>query len=201
MGKAHKMVPMILNISEYELRKGRPPLNELVVRGDTGEPGEEWKVIRRALESRGVLVPYSSHGEAQEACRRYWGQNAASTPAAHEAEEGYQQDRTVRFRKRNAPLIAERKRMDDFRCQACGFRLDVEGDLIIDCHHKYPLTRGDGVRVTSIDDLMCLCPTCHRIAHTRKPNPLGADDIRKLVAKAPKSCRGCGQEGQNGDQK
>jgi hypothetical protein len=179
-GRVPEIVRMVLNISEYELRHGRPPLNELVVRRDRGISGDEWSGTKRSLERRGVVVPYLSHEDAQWACWTYWGQDAASKVTPYEAEEGYQQDRTVRFRNRNAKLILERKRLDDFRCQACGFRLEVNGDCIIDCHHKYPLSGGAGARVTKIDALICLCPTCHRIAHTRKPNPLDADEIREL---------------------
>jgi hypothetical protein len=79
--------------------------------------------------------------------------------------EGYDQDRTNTFRTRNAEIIARRKAYDDFTCLSCGLRLCVNGVFIIDCHHKYPIREGD--RVTNLDDLICLCPTCHRIAHSR----------------------------------
>jgi predicted HNH restriction endonuclease len=32
--------------------------------------------------------------------------------------------------------------------------------------------------VTSVDDLVCLCPTCHRIAHTRRDRPLSLDEVK-----------------------
>jgi hypothetical protein len=94
-----------------------------------------------------------------------------------EAEEGYQGDRTIAFRSRNEAMIASCKARDDYRCQACQFRLDLHGSYIIDCHHKYPFAGVPGVRVTKLNDLICLCPTCHRIAHTRK-SPLTVEEIR-----------------------
>jgi hypothetical protein len=85
-----------------------------------------------------------------------------------QAEEGSLVDRTVAFRERNRDIIAERRTRDDHTCQACSFRLELHGRYIIDCHHKYPLAGEACLRITRLDDLMCLCPTCHRIAHTRR---------------------------------
>jgi hypothetical protein len=93
-----------------------------------------------------------------------------------EVEEGYEQDRTVRFWTRNATIIEERKAYDEYQCQSCNFRLEVFGRFVVDCHHKYPQR---GVRVTGLDDLVCLCPTCHRIAHTRIP-PLSVEEIQAV---------------------
>jgi hypothetical protein len=177
--KVRELVPRIFDISVFEISHGRPPLNELVVRKDKGVSGDEWDDTKRCLEKEsGLTLPYLSHREAQEACWRYWGRESDSDNTDRGAEEGYQQDRSVTFRKRNARLIKERKKQDNYTCQACGFRLQVNETFIIDCHHKYPLSHGHGARITEIDDLICLCPTCHRISHTRK-HPLEADEIRK----------------------
>ena len=103
------------------------------------------------------------------------------------AEEGLKEDKTVGFRRRNAGIIAKRREMDGNACQACGFRLVVNERYIIDCHHLYPLE--EGVRITRISDLVCLCPTCHRIAHARhKPyNVLEIKSLRETVAAAQTS--------------
>ena len=176
--RVREIVPRVFDISLFEIANGRPPLMELVVRKDTGLSGGSWNGAKRLLEERsGHTLPYLSHHEAQEACWRYWGRESDSNNTDRGAEEGYQQDRSATFRKRNARLIKERKQQDDYTCQSCGFRLEANGAFIIDCHHKYPLSHGHGVRITGTSDLMCLCPTCHRIAHTRK-HPLEADEIR-----------------------
>lgn len=92
-------------------------------------------------------------------------------------EEGLKEDKTVAFRRRNALVIAQRREKDGNACQACGFCFAVKERYIIDCHHLFPM-RG-GVRVTHISDLVCLCPTCHRIAHARRP-PFTVLEIRTL---------------------
>ncbi len=94
----------------------------------------------------------------------------------YEAEEGYTQDQTKLFRSRNKSMIAKRKKLDNYMCQSCNFRVSLDGiSFIIDCHHKYPLYEGE--RVTTVNDLVCLCPTCHRIAHSRK-YPLSVKEIQ-----------------------
>jgi predicted HNH restriction endonuclease len=91
-----------------------------------------------------------------------------------EAEEGYLRDKTGVFLTRNRRIVAERKEKDSYKCQACGFRFESQGKYVIDCHHIDPLA---GPTVTNLNDLVCLCPTCHRIAHTRK-FPLRVEEIR-----------------------
>jgi hypothetical protein len=182
-GKRGEIVDIITRISAYELERHRPPLNEIVVRasGDKkGEPGEEWQSIRNHLHTEfGVpLPPYASHAEAQRACWDFWGRQVARPATATEVEEGEPEDRTVRFRKRNASIIQECKKRDNYTCKACSFRLKVGKNYIIDCHHRYPLGRNTNVVITNINDLVCLCPTCHRVAHTRRPLPLWIEEIR-----------------------
>jgi predicted HNH restriction endonuclease len=179
--RGHQIAGIVFPISVFEIMHNRPPLNELVVTKRKRVSADNWEKTKRGLEKQAKrTVTYHSHDEAKEACWHYWGQEAASKNTDREAEEGYQQDRSVTFRQRNSYLIAERKRKDDHTCQACGFRLEVNRTFIIDCHHGYPLANGQGIRITGIDELMCLCPTCHRISHTRKPNPLNADEICEL---------------------
>ena len=94
-----------------------------------------------------------------------------------EVEEGERRDKTAKFRDRNKWIIEQRKRRDNDTCQACNFRLTINGVRIIDCHHHEPLSTGEDARITKEDDLVCLCPTCHRIAHTSRP-PLTVDKIQ-----------------------
>jgi len=183
-GRARKneIVNIISNISTYELQNERPPLNELVVRKDSHEPGQPWKKIKQYHEKHyGLDVPYKSHREAQEACWKFWGlKNKEEKLNELEIEEGYQQDRKVKFKSRNARIINQRKRKDGYRCQACDFRMEVNGKFIIDCHHINPLGNAEEAIITNLNDLICLCPTCHRISHTRQ-YPLTVDEIRNLL--------------------
>ena len=179
-GLKHEVVQWITRISAFDLSQERPPLNELVVRKGSTEPGEPWDSIKSYLVDKfEVSVTYASHSDAQEACWRYWGRRDWESGDDQKVEEGYKQDRTVTFRSRNASIIAKRKKMDNYRCQVCKFRLEVDGTFIIDCHHKKPIGLLDSVTVTKLDDIVCLCPTCHRIAHTQR-YPLDVDEIRAL---------------------
>ena len=83
------------------------------------------------------------------------------------AVEGYKKDQQLYMSERNAELAKLRKQKDDYTCQACGFKLEVSGNFVIECHHIDPISWG--LRETILNDLVSLCPTCHRIAHTRKP--------------------------------
>jgi len=185
--RSKEVVGWIAKIAGFELAQGRPPLNEIVVRTNRREPTEPWSSIKPYLEKRSnTKVPFRSHREAQEACWHYWGANDTTDAWGEgggddsQAEEGCKQDRTVTFRKRNAKLIAKRKKLDNHTCQACGFHLKLNDRHVIDCHHINPLGLVDAVTVTHIDHLICLCPTCHRIAHTRR-HPLLPSEIAALL--------------------
>ena len=181
-GRRSQIVSWITRISAFDLAHARPPLNEIVVTKGGEVPGEEWHGIKSYLKDTfAVRAPYRSHEEAQEACWHYWGKRdknrVRSDRAEEEVEEGYKQDRTTRFRRRNRAIIAKRKERDNYTCQACNFRLKINGKFVIDCHHTNPLGLVDAVTVTRLEHLICLCPTCHRIAHTRR-YPLSVEEIR-----------------------
>jgi hypothetical protein len=176
-----KIINYITKISAYDLLQERPPLNELVVNKKTSAPGELWESIKAYhTENFQVEVPYSSHREAQEACWRYWGRKSNNKISEIKVLEGEKQDKTVVFKRRNARIITKRKQKDDYKCQACGFRLKIGDIFIIDCHHKKPIGLNDSIIITDIDDLICLCPTCHRIAHTEK-YPLDVEEIKEIL--------------------
>ena len=95
------------------------------------------------------------------------------------ALEGYEIDRQATFLKRNEALVAKCKERDDYTCQACGFELESNGNHIIECHHTKPLAV-HGERMIPLSELVCLCPTCHRIAHTRK-DPFTVNEIKAIL--------------------
>jgi len=93
------------------------------------------------------------------------------------AIEGYERDRIITSYTRNRSMVVECKRRNDNTCEVCGFRLVIGGSAVIECHHVDPV-RG-GIRVTRPEDLICLCPTCHRIAHQREL-PYSVGEIMKI---------------------
>ncbi len=96
-----------------------------------------------------------------------------------EAEEGYRQDKVYLYTTRNRDIVNKRKELDNYTCQFCGFHLEINGKHLIECHHKNPLSEGD-VRITNINDLVSLCPTCHRIVHLRKP-PFTIEEVKLIL--------------------
>ena len=83
------------------------------------------------------------------------------------AVEGYKKDRVLSSSERDRCLVVARKKKDKYTCQACGLLIEIDGKYVIECHHLNPVSLG--VRETDIEDLVFLCPTCHRIAHMREP--------------------------------
>ncbi len=152
--------------------------------------------IRRTVEDhaassanfRGKAVFYSVNGHGLGT----WGllpaylqgdkpAQADSRPAYREGLEGIVREEQYLSRSRDPRLAESRKLLDDYTCQACGFRLEVSSQaFVIDVHHKHPLGNLSNVTVSTVDDLVCLCPTCHRIAHTRQETPLEIEEIRRL---------------------
>lgn len=98
-------------------------------------------------------------------------------------EKGIIQERRYLLRSRDAKLVEARKVKDDYTCQTCGLRLEVSsGKFIIEVHHLKPVGELSEATVTSIDDLICLCPTCHRVAHSKPGSPVLPDAIRVIIS-------------------
>jgi len=81
---------------------------------------------------------------------------------------------------RNAEIVKSRKHKDNYACQACGYKLKIGKTYIIDCHHLESISQSNGHAITSIDDLVSLCPNCHRIAHSSTP-PLDVKEIKEML--------------------
>lgn len=96
--------------------------------------------------------------------------------------EGIQKEAVYLRRSRDPRLVEERKRLDDFTCQVCSYRKEIEGKFIIDVHHLWPLGALNSVVITSISDLICLCPNCHRAAHAGKEAPITVGILRRLIS-------------------
>jgi 5-methylcytosine-specific restriction protein B len=75
--------------------------------------------------------------------------------------EGETVEKKVLSYKRNSTNTKKCKKRDKYTCQACGFYHD---DKIVECHHLKPLAMTKESVVT-LEDLITLCPTCHRLAH------------------------------------
>jgi len=95
-----------------------------------------------------------------------------------EAREGYVRDAAILVNARNAKLAARRKEQDKYTCQACFLQLKVNNSFVAEVHHINPLGMS-GETVTSLEQLVTLCPTCHAVAHMRS-RPYSVNEIRHL---------------------
>ena len=65
------------------------------------------------------------------------------------------------------------------KCRVCGFVPPPGATRAVEVHHLHPLA--EGKRRTKIEDVIPLCATCHRIAHSRTP-PIPIPELVKMAA-------------------
>lgn len=96
------------------------------------------------------------------------------------APEGNSIDLTGTSFSRDPRLRKACLRRDQNTCQSCGFHKMSNGKVIIHVHHKHPLR---GPTTTTLDDLICLCPNCHMVAHSKgRHQTYSLEEIKKKVA-------------------
>jgi predicted HNH restriction endonuclease len=107
---------------------------------------------------------------------------------SNSAREGELVSRMNRFRKRNRAIIEAKRRASRGICEACGmslrdiYRLEdkLNGRDCLHVHHRNPLAESEGARVTTLDDLVLLCPNCHAVVHAFDP-PLTLEQLRGMI--------------------
>lgn len=124
------------------------------------------EVIERFLEIIGYTLKTDQQREVKE--------NAENGDEDVNALEGQIAESKVLRLRRNRGIVEQRKKVDNYTCQACGFHALVNGRFVVECHHKFPLRQET---ITELEHLVCLCPTCHRIAH-RRAEPYSVIEIR-----------------------
>lgn len=92
---------------------------------------------------------------------------------------------TIKRRERNPRNRLLCIRLHGERCACCGLEPQtVYGDAggIIEVHHLEALSLLEVPRAYDpAIDLAPLCPNCHRAIHTRRPIPLGLDELRAIL--------------------
>ncbi len=136
------------------------------------------ETVKRRLESREIGIKVVHHEEADK----------------QTGKEGHR-NRTERVDvQRDSGLANKAMRLNRARhegwikCEACGFR-DKERSMF-DAHHLSPLLLGE--RDSGVNDLVVLCPTCHRWAHAKagdERHPLPVKDVRQGRRRARKRKR------------
>ena len=73
-----------------------------------------------------------------------------------------------------------------FACQICGFdfarKYGAIGSEYIHVHHLRPvatLGKHGGAVIDPVTDMLPVCPNCHAMLHSRKPEPLTPEELKK----------------------
>lgn len=110
-------------------------------------------------------------------------ENSAGTQG--EMLEGALLRSVVRRRERNPRNRLLCIRIHGERCTACGLEPRLKYGAaggVVEVHHLQPLSMlGEPRAYDPRTDLVPLCPTCHRVAHTRRPLPWSPEEIRHMI--------------------
>jgi len=108
-------------------------------------------------------------------------------PGAAEALEGAIKLSVVKRRERNPRNRLLCLRIHGSVCKVCGLdpaHLYGDAGAVIEVHHIQPLSLLNEPRSYDPEtDLVPLCPSCHRAAHTRRPVPWSPDELRSKLAR------------------
>lgn len=115
-------------------------------------------------------------------CEATWTNDIQLNDAA-KAIEGEALDRHVWVHKRDINLRDQCLEEKGKKCSICGFdpvaKYGVGFENIIEVHHKNPVSTG--VRETTLNDLIPVCPNCHRVLHSKVDGVYDPEDIKKIV--------------------
>ena len=91
------------------------------------------------------------------------------------------------LRERNSALAKKRKQKDDYQCQICEFKMeDIYGYLgkdYAEAHHIVPLNKIKKQSKTNVEDLITVCPNCHRMLHRMKGEKSDIVKLKSIVRK------------------
>ena len=127
------------------------------------------------VQPRDVSSLPASDREALEVARSKSGAEGARKLYTH-----YKRERDTSLGK--AAKKAFRAKNGKLCCEACGFEPEpIFGFEIIEAHHKVPLSQSIEGRVTTAEDFILLCPSCHRAIH--KLPECDFLELRRLVGR------------------
>lgn len=91
--------------------------------------------------------------------------------------EGFSQEVNLNIKTRSRTYIDAVKERDENTCQVCGYQKEINGRSVIHVHHKIPLK---DITETSLENLICLCPNCHYMAHFQQP-PYTIQKLKEII--------------------
>lgn len=153
-------------------------LQAVSARSTATDPDEKIRALSRA-----IIVPILS------ALAELNGYDVVDSDVDREgAMEGALKVSLIRRRERNPRNRLLALMIHGTACKVCGsdhardFGLD--GSLV-EIHHLQPLGLGGSPRTYSPrDDLVPLCPTCHRAAHRKRPLPFTVEELKQMLRSA-----------------
>ncbi|MCO6456482.1 MAG: HNH endonuclease [Pirellulaceae bacterium] len=86
--------------------------------------------------------------------------------------------------KERSPLLAKKKKAQaaSLACEVCGFDARaVYGIEYCEVHHLTPLSQLTKATKITLDELAIVCANCHRIIHSRHPEPFKLDEVRQML--------------------
>ncbi|WP_200478061.1 HNH endonuclease [Azospirillum brasilense] len=138
---------------------------------------QDWEVERRW----DVMPPqgFYDHGRVQQCGSMYPTLSTASPEGRRIWTISREIERDPRL-KREVKALNRAKNGGILVCEACKLSDDLAS--MFDAHHLQPLAAGK--RDSRVDDLVVLCPSCHRCAHMKaddKLSPLSVEEVAALM--------------------
>ncbi|HTA12291.1 MAG TPA: DUF3578 domain-containing protein [Solirubrobacteraceae bacterium] len=177
-----------IHVGPVELGGGRPPLtpgyeagNVAAITYDATSIPDDAQLIE---DLHRMLALYSRLSEQID--RIAVGNEPANGPPI-DLEEERRLRWHKRFEGRNTRAAKEAKRLQGYKCQGCDrdyvSMYGEVGKRCVDAHHLVPFFRlGEGSRrLDPLRDFAILCAPCHRIVHSRHPEPLTIAELRRIV--------------------
>jgi len=105
-------------------------------------------------------------------------------PERLEYIEGQLFEEQRQSRRRNPSLRPAALEHYGYKCAVCNRSFDPLGEFSsrpLDVHHFVPLQHTPNARATTIDDVVIVCATCHRLIHAKDP-PLTVAEAQSLLS-------------------
>jgi 5-methylcytosine-specific restriction protein A len=180
----------------YKQYKSNPPINtkgerrfwNAVFDGELTSPEDSkghffWKLRPNLISA---IEQLNLCGQSAQVEKYFTDMINQNCPKKTEAEEGAEDVAERKFRKRCAALIAEKKRLSDYRCEVCGMsfheRYGDRGKGYIIVHHQNPIAMREKPSKTTLDDLNLVCYNCHAMLH--HGNLLTVKQLRSIISRA-----------------
>lgn len=171
-----------LSVKEYRDKRMREALSRMRSFSDVAFPEDNGRE-KAQVEERGGK---QETGRRQEPHQRKKPRLLISENESGELHEGRRRQSLSSAVERNA--TARRLCLEHYgpTCVVCGMNFEkVFGEEfagIIDVHHLNPISQKGGDHlVDPIEDMVPLCPNCHRMIHRKKDGVYSPDELRHLI--------------------